>query len=143
MTKTKPVIITELNQMEVKRLLSDTVYSRFSASKCYQCEVKKGFDRRIFRINGIQKSQYTDDDTQNRLRYYFFHQYKIEYIFFRTHAGKFYADSASCQACQSMNVVFDVTLDDKLMAEYAKMVRENAALARARVEAMEKWESGE
>jgi hypothetical protein len=144
MAKAKRVTITELNQMEVDRLLSDTVYSRFAPSKCYKCGVKKGFKRRIFHISGIQKDKYADDDTQNLLRYHFFHQNKIECIFFRTNAGKFYVDSATCQACKSMNVVFDIVLDDKLMAEYAKAVGENVELARARIESMvKKLESGE
>ena len=141
--KFKQVTITELNQMEVGRLLADTIYS-LAPSKCFKCGVKKGFHRRIFHINGIQKDKHADDDTQNMLRYHFFHKNKIECIFFRTNAGKFYVDSATCQACQSMNVVFNIALGDRLMAEDAKVVEGNTEIARARVEAMvKKLESGE
>ena|SRR3990172_11960364 len=136
--KKKRVTITELNQIEVNRLLSDTVYSRFAPIKCYTCGVKKGFNRRIFHISGIQKDNQADDNTQNMLRYHFFHQNKIECIFFRTNAGKFYVDSATCQTCKSMNVVFDIALDDRLMAEYAKVIGSNTEIARTRVEAIVK-----
>jgi hypothetical protein len=65
MTKPERVTITELNHIERSRLLADTVYSRFVPVKCYSCGRKDGFNRRIFRITGVQKDKHADDDTQN------------------------------------------------------------------------------
>ena len=68
---------------------------------------------------GVAKKNYADEATQNMLSYHSLHQHKNRvYFFFGQTPGKFYADSASCQSCKSTAIVFDLILDDVIMAEY-------------------------
>lgn len=105
------ITITELKAAEVNRLLDDKNYQRFFPVSCNNCGNKKGFNRRIFLITGVAKKKQSDDATQKYLCEYFFTQDKIVNTFFRNSDKQFYADSASCQNCQSTSIVFDIDID--------------------------------
>lgn len=89
--------------------------------------MKNDFNRRIFHITGVSKNKWADDETQNWLQHHFLQYHKIQYVFFRGIGRKFYADSASCPACKSTAIVFDISIDDAMFA-YAKITRENIIL---------------
>jgi hypothetical protein len=124
MTKTAQVTIRELDPVETNKLLTDDTYNCLFPVRCSGCGIKKGFNRRIFHVTGVHKSKQADETTQNMLQYHFLHYHKITWVFFRTYSKKFYVDSASCLACKSTAIVFDMSLEH-VMSEYAKATGEN------------------
>ena len=88
-TKTK-----ELTSHEVGQLLTDEKFSKLKPLNCSQCGEKERFSRRIFEISGVPKSKQSEDKTQNYIRLQFKQQYSIDFIFFKTHEGRFFVDSA-------------------------------------------------
>ncbi len=105
------ISVTELKTVDVNKLLSDKDYKIFFPTACNDCTSEKGFNRRIFLLTGVAKKKQADEATQDYLCEYFFRQYKIINTFFRSSDKKFYAESASCQNCQSTSIVFGVDTD--------------------------------
>ena len=124
MTKTNQLTIRELEPVEMHKLLADNIYKRFFPVRCSSCGIKNGFNRRVFHIIGVHKNKQADEKTQNMLQYHFLYYHKIRHVFFRTHARKFYADSANCLSCKSTAIVFGISLEYAL-SEYDKMAGKN------------------
>ena len=105
------ITTTELKTVDVNKLLNDKDYNIFVPTVCNDCGNEKGFNRRIFLLTGVPKKKQANEATQNYLCEYFFRQYKIINTFFRNSDKKFFAESASCQNCQSTSIVFGVDTD--------------------------------
>jgi len=114
--------IEEINDLEVKRLLEDTKFSRLKPVACSQCGNKANFARRLFKIKGVTKSKHSDDDIQGIIRYHFKQNYSIEHTFFKTIGRKFIVDTATCKNCQSAAITYDIELTSELISELSKFV---------------------
>lgn len=108
--------LEELSGQQVAPLLADWTYASLCPTKCESCGATSGFSRRIFKIAGIEVSQYADDSIQNVLRDHFLKKHGIEHVFFRALADNLYVDSAVCSACKSTRVLFDISLRGTLWA---------------------------
>ncbi|GJQ60749.1 MAG: hypothetical protein D8M57_04965 [Candidatus Scalindua sp. AMX11] len=118
----KPTKIKELTSHEVSQLLTDKKFSKLKPSNCSQCGEKKRFLRRIFKVNGVAESKHSDDKTQNNIRLQFKQEYSIDFIFFKTHDGRFFVDSAVCEDCKSTAIVYDIDLfDPDTISEISKL----------------------
>jgi hypothetical protein len=74
---TSKISIEEINELEVKRLLKDTKFSRLKPVACSRCGKKTGFERRLYQIKGVPKSKHSDDEIQEIIRYHFKKNYLI------------------------------------------------------------------
>lgn len=126
MTNTPQITIKILTYEEMKPLLADAIYKLFFPARCSRCGITHGFNRHIFHIAGVPKNKRADDETQNWLQYHFKTYHKIQYVFFREYSKNFYVDSASCPACKSTAIVYDID-HEFAMAQCAKMMEENIA----------------
>jgi uncharacterized OB-fold protein len=87
---------------------------------CTKCGNKIDFERRLFQIKGVPKNKRSDDEIQYVIRYHFERTYSIDYIFFKSHGRKFFADSAICSNCQSTAITYDIDIDSDLISMIAK-----------------------
>jgi len=118
----KPTKIKELTLYEVNKLLTDKKFSKLKPIKCKFCGEEKRFSRRIFEVNGVAKSKYSEDKTQESIRVQFRQQYPIDFISLKTHEGRFLIDSAVCGICKSTAIVYDIDLFDlDMIAEIQKL----------------------
>ena len=117
---TDKISIEEITDLEVKRLLKDTKFSRLKPVACSNCGEKSGFARRLFQIKGVPKSKHSDDEIQGIIRYHFKHNYSIDHIFFKTVGRRFFVDTAKCSACQSTAITYDIELTSDLISEISK-----------------------
>ena len=117
---TSKISIEEINELEVKRLLKDTKFSRLKPVACSRCGKKTGFERRLYQIKGVSKSKHSDDEIQEIIRYHFKKNYSIEHIFFKTVDRRFIVDTATCGGCQSTAIIYDIELTSDLMSEISK-----------------------
>ena len=124
---TLSVTIKELPVHEVERLLADKRFARLKPETCSQCGATTGFMRRIFHVTGVPKSKYSDEATQQWMRFHFQHHYAIDAIFFKTHGQRFFIDSAACESCASTAIIYDIEFDQDLIAELAKETGRPAA----------------
>jgi hypothetical protein len=126
----------ELTAKEISQLQQDKVFSRFSPTRCDRCGTTERFTRRILQILGIPKDQWSDDAIQGDIRGILYQRLGIEYTFFRTHKKGLYVDSAVCPKCQSTAVVYDITFDDDVLAEFARRVGGDPKVIKAQLEEM-------
>lgn len=125
---TKPITIRELATHEVSQLLADKKFARLNPVSCSRCGEKTRFGRRMFEITGLAKNKQADDQTQGLIRFHFKQRHSIDFIFFRTHEGRFFVDSAVCDRCQSTAIVYDIELfDPDLISEVSKLTRRSEA----------------
>ncbi len=117
---TSKISIEEITDLEVKRLLKDTKFSRLKPVACSHCGEKAGFERRLFQIMGVPKSKHSDDEIQEIIRYHFKQNYSIEHIFFKTVGRRFFVDTATCGGCQSTAITYDIELTSDLISEISK-----------------------
>ena len=117
----KPITIRELTGHEANRLFADRRFAKLKPETCSRCGAKSGFTRRIFEIMGVVKRKQADDATQQRIQLYLKQRYAIDFIFFKTHGDRFFADSAVCDGCGSTAVVYDIEFDHDLISEVAKL----------------------
>lgn len=116
----KNISIIELDEIETKPILKDTKFSRLKPVACTKCGNKIDFKRRLFQIKGVTKSKRSDDEIQNVIGYHFKQNYFIDYIFFKSHGRKFFADTAICSDCQSTAITYDIDIDYDLISMIAK-----------------------
>lgn len=89
---------------------------------CSRCGEKTCFVRRIFEITGVAKNKQADEQTQQLIRFHFKQRYSIDFIFFKTHEGRFFVDSAVCGGCKSTAITYDIELfDQDLISEVSKL----------------------
>lgn len=124
---TPAVTIRELPARESDRLLADKRFARLGPYTCSQCKTMTGFTRRIFRITGVPKKEYDSEATQHWVQRHFRNRYAIDAVFFKTHAQKFFIDSAKCRSCESTAIVYDIELTDELIDELAERIGQPAA----------------
>lgn len=124
--------ITELNEQHIGALLADWTYASVFPVKCEACGGKSGFSRRIFRITGIEKPQYSDEAIQGVLRRHLAQKHEIESIVFRTLSDILYVDSAICSGCKSTRVVYDISVRSTLMALAGRIRNWITSFARTR-----------
>ena len=117
---TSQISIEKINELEVKRLLKDTKFSRLKPIVCSRCGKKTGFERRLYQIKGVSKSKHSDDEIQEIIRYHFKKNYSIEHIFFKTVDRRFIVDTATCGGCQSTAIIYDIELTPDLISEISK-----------------------
>ena len=117
---TSKISIGEISELEVKRLLKDTKFSRLKPVACSRCGKKTGFERRLYQIKGVPKSKHSDDEIQEIIRYHFKQNHSIEHIFFKTAGRRFIIDTATCGGCQSTAIIYDIELTSDLMSEISK-----------------------
>ena len=117
---TSKISIGEISELEVKRLLKDTKFSRLKPVVCSCCGKKTGFERRLYQIKGVPKSKHSDDEIQEIIRYHFKQNYSIEHIFFKTVDRRFIVDTATCGGCQSTAIIYDIELTPDLISEISK-----------------------
>ena len=117
---TSKISIEEITELEVKRLLKDTKFSRLKPVACSHCGENSGFARRLFQIKGVPQSKHSDDEIQGIIRYHFKHNYSIDHIFFKTFDRRFFVDAAKCEACQSTAITYDIELTSDLISMIAK-----------------------
>lgn len=117
---TSKISIKEITDLEGKRLLRDTKFSRLKPVACSHCGEKSRFARRLFQIKGVPKSKHSDDEIQGIIRYHFEQNYSIEHIFFKTVGRRFFVDTATCGACQSTAITYDIELTSDLISMIAK-----------------------
>ncbi len=117
---TSKISIEEITDLEVKRLLKDTKFSRLKPVVCSHCGEKAGFERRLFQIKGVPEGKHSDDEIQEIIRYHFKQNYSIEHIFFKTVGRRFFVDTATCGGCQSTAITYDIELTSDLISEISK-----------------------
>jgi hypothetical protein len=117
---TSKISIEEMTDLEVKRLLKETKFSRLKPVACSHCGEKSGFARRLFQIKGVPKSKHSDDEIQGIIRYHFKHNYSIDHIFFKAVDRRFFVDTAKCGTCQSTAITYDIELTSDVIAMIAK-----------------------
>jgi hypothetical protein len=117
---TSKISIEKIYQLEVKRLLEDTKFSRLKPILCSHCGKKTGFERRLYQIKGVPKSKHFDEEIQEIIRNHFKQNYSIEHIFFKTVDRRFIVDTATCGNCQSTAIIYDIELTSDLMSEISK-----------------------
>ena len=117
---TSKISIEEISELEVKRILKDTKFSRLKPAACSHCGEKTSFERRLFQIKGVPKSKHSDDEIQEIIRYHFKQNYSIEHIFFKTVDCRFIVDTATCGGCQSTAIIYDIELTPDLISEISK-----------------------
>ena len=122
---TSKILIEETTDLEVKRLLKDTKFSRLKPVACSHCGEKTGFERRLFQIKGVPKSKHSDDEIQEIIRYHFEQSYSIEHIFFKTVGRRFFVDTAACGGCRSTAITYDIELTSDLISEISKFTGES------------------
>ena len=116
----KNITIIEFDEIENKAILKDRKFSRLKPVACTKCGNKIDFERRLFQIKGVPKNKRSDDEIQYVIRYHFERTYSIDYIFFKSHGRKFFADSAICSNCQSTAITYDIDIDSDLISMIAK-----------------------
>lgn len=117
---TSKISIEEIPDLEVRRLLKDTRFSRLKPVACTRCGEKAGFERRLFQIKGVPKSKHADDEIQGIIRYHLKQKYSIEHIFFKAVGRRFIVDTAICGGCQSTAITYDIELTSDLISEISK-----------------------
>ena len=122
MPKTLNISYAELVQSEVSRLISDNSFNTLIPVRCNRCGFDKIFSRRIFHVRGVRKNMRSDDGIQNIISQYFRKKLNIINIFFRENLGEFYIDSAVCQNCKSTSIVYDISLDNEIVAGYLREI---------------------
>jgi hypothetical protein len=107
----KDVFVSELTEFEAERICKDVAFENLVPESCCECGNKKGFLRRIFKIEGVPERKYADDDIQNALEIYFRKKYSIEHVFFKTYGKSrdYMVDSAICNKCKSTAITYDLS----------------------------------
>lgn len=124
----KTITIRELATDEVNQLVAEKKFAKLKPATCRRCKEKTRFARRIFEITGVAKNKQADDQTQRFIRYHFERQYSIDFIFFKTHGGRFFVDSAVCGGCKSTAIAYDIELfDQDLISETSKLTGKSEA----------------
>lgn len=116
----KIISIIELAEIETKAILKDTKFSILKPFGCTECENKIDFKRRLFQIKGVPKTERSDDEIQNVIRYHLKRNYSIDFVFFKSHGRKFIADTAICRNCKSTAITYDIDKDFDLISMIAK-----------------------
>jgi hypothetical protein len=119
--------IMELAAHEVDHVLEDKRFASLKPARCSRCGSDTGFVRRIFQIIGVEQHKQNSDETQQVLSLHFKRHHSIDFVFFKSHHGRFFVDSAVCEICKSTAIVYDVTLDGEFLSEIARVVGKSEA----------------
>ena len=128
--------VVPLTDTEAESIVASQRFNSLHPVSCENCGATGSFERRIFRILGIKKSEYSDDTVQGLINHQFRQRYGIHYIFFKTHGNSYYADSAVCSNCKSTRVVFDIDLTHDILSGLAKATGRPLAEVRDNIERM-------
>lgn len=112
--------ITPLSHGEIMATLKLAKFNVLRPAKCEDCGCGADFVRSMFKINGVQKDRYRDEQIRGIISAYMRDVYKIEYVFFKSHENEFYVDSAVCPKCQSTRILFDIELTDDFLRPTAR-----------------------
>ncbi len=129
-----PFTIIELAAHEVDKLLEDKRFSSLKPAQCSRCGNSTGFVRRMFQIVGVEENKQNDDETQQFLSFHFKQRHSIDFVFFKSHRGKFFVDSAVCDVCKSTAIVYDVTLDGEFLSKVARLLGKSEAEVKEELE---------
>lgn len=125
---TETITVRELATNEVNQLLAEKKFGKLKPVTCNRCEEKTCFTRRIFEITGVVKNKQADEQTQQFIQFHFKQRYSIDFIFFKTHEGRFFVDSAVCGGCKSTAIAYDIELfDQDLISEASKLTGKSEA----------------
>lgn len=128
------IAIRELTVNERKRIQATPGFDRLHPTRCTACGATGEFFRRVFEITGVPSRMQCDDDTQGLLQHHFRTNHKLVWVVFKSPGRRFYADSAQCSQCSSTAVTYDISFDDELYAEIARMTGMPAEKVRQQLE---------
>ena len=128
--------VSALTDSELESLLTSPRFRSFGPVTCQGCGDTGPFVRRIFRIVGVPRSKWADDEVQGLLSTHFRTAFGIESVFFRHHGDDFFADSAVCRDCGSSQIVFDIELTDEILSRFAAMSGRGLTEVRSEIEGL-------
>src|SRR5437870_832673 len=97
-----------LTEHETAELTHIVKFDTLRPVRCKNCGNTCDFGRQVFQIRGVPKSDQNSDSVQALIAHHLRERHSVGSVFFKTHAKKFYADSAVCRACASTIIEFDI-----------------------------------
>jgi hypothetical protein len=134
----RPIQIRPLLEYEVAELTDNAKFNALKPTRCKSCGNTSDFERRVFRIGGVRKTEQNSDRTQALIAYHLKDRHGVDSVFFKTHRNGFYVDSAVCKRCASTVIEFDIELSDEVLAEVSRLTARPIEELRSRIEALAK-----
>ena len=128
--------VSALADSEMESLITSPGFRNFGPVTCQGCGGVGPFARRIFRIVGVPRSKWADDEIQGLLSTHFHSAFGVESVFFRNRGDDFFADSAVCGSCGSSRIVFDIELTDEVLSQFAAMSGRGLSEIRSEIEGL-------
>ena len=110
--------IRELSPDEVAGLIKDEKFNTLRPTFCSDCGQRAGFARRIFQIEGNIKE---DENIQGIVRHHMKQKHECEHVVFKVWRSGYYVDTAVCNNCSSSKIVFDIELNENMLAAISKL----------------------